>query len=92
MAVEVFVAKMTDFMEEGVIQSWLVQEGDHVEEGQPLLELETDKALAELPSPATGYLKGIRQGAASGVTIPVGETIAYIVDSPDETVEELPPL
>jgi pyruvate/2-oxoglutarate dehydrogenase complex dihydrolipoamide acyltransferase (E2) component len=92
MAVEVFVAKMTDFMEEGVIQSWLVQEGDHVDEGQPLLELETDKALAELPSPATGYLKGIRQGAAPGATVPVGETIAYIVESPDEAVEELPPL
>ncbi len=92
MAVEVFVAKMTDFMEEGVIQSWLVQEGEHVDEGQPLLELETDKALAELPSPATGYLKGIREGVAAGATIPVGETIAYIVESPDEAVEVLPPL
>jgi pyruvate dehydrogenase E2 component (dihydrolipoyllysine-residue acetyltransferase) len=92
MAVEVFVAKMTDFMEEGVIQSWLVKEGDHVDEGQPLLELETDKALAELESPASGYLKGIRRGAEPGATIPVGETIAYIVDSPDEPIEELEPI
>jgi pyruvate/2-oxoglutarate dehydrogenase complex dihydrolipoamide acyltransferase (E2) component len=92
MAVEVFVAKMTDFMEEGVIQAWLVAEGDHVDEGQALLELETDKAVAELPSPASGYVKGIRKGVEAGATIPVGETIAYIVDSPSEAVEELPAL
>lgn len=92
MAVEVFIAKMTDFMEEGVVRSWLVKEGDHVDEGQPLIEVETDKAIAELPSPASGYLKGIREGAVPGVIIPVGETIAYIVDSLDEPVETLPPL
>ena len=92
MAEEVFVPKMTDFMEEGIIQAWLVQEGDHVDEGQPLLELETDKAVSELESPASGYLKGIREGAVPGATIPVGETIAYIVSSMDEEVAALPPL
>ena len=44
MASEVFISKMTDFMEEGTIVAWLVAEGDHVDEGQPILELETDKA------------------------------------------------
>ena len=92
MAVEVFVPKMTDFMEEGTIQAWLVAEGDRVEEGQPILELETDKAVSELEAPASGYLKGIRAGAVPGTTIPVGETIAFIVDSPEEPVEELPPV
>ena len=92
MAVEVFVAKMTDFMEEAVIHAWLVAEGDHVEEGQPILELETDKAMAELEAPASGYLKGIRAGVDAGATVPVGETIAWIVDRPDETVDPLPPL
>ena len=92
MATEVFIAKMTDFMEEGTIQSWLVAEGDRVEEGQALLEVETDKATAELESPASGYIKGIRTGAVPGAVIPVGETIAYIVDSLDEAVETLPPL
>ena len=42
MAEEVFIPKMTDFMEEGVIQAWLVEEGDRVEEGQPLLVIESD--------------------------------------------------
>lgn len=80
MATEVFVPKMTDFMEEGTIRSWHVAEGDHVNEGQPILEIETDKALSDLEAPASGYLKGIRPGAVPGATIPVGETIAYIVE------------
>ncbi len=92
MAEEVFIAKMTDFMEDGVLVAWLVGEGDAVEEGQPILEVETDKAVAELPSPATGFIKGIRPGAVPGATIPVGETIAYVVDSMDEPVATLEPL
>jgi pyruvate dehydrogenase E2 component (dihydrolipoamide acetyltransferase) len=92
MATEVFIAKMTDFMEEGTIVSWLVAEGDHVDAGQPILEVQTDKAIAELEAPATGYLVGIRAGADVGRTIPVGETIAWVVDAPDEVVEALPPL
>lgn len=92
MAVEVFVARMTEFMEEAELVSWLVAEGEHVDEGQALLELQTDKALAEMPAPASGYLKGIRPGAEPGVMIPVGETLAYIVESLDEPVETLSPL
>jgi pyruvate dehydrogenase E2 component (dihydrolipoamide acetyltransferase) len=92
MASEVFISKMTDFMEEGTIVNWLVAEGDHVDEGQPILELETDKATSELEAPASGYLVGIRAGAVPGAVIPVGETVAYIVDDPGETVTPLPPL
>ena len=91
MAVEVFVAKMTDFMEEAVIVAWLVNEGDLVTEGQPILEVETDKAVAELEAPASGYLKGVRPGVVAGATIPVGETIAYVVDTMDEPVDTLDP-
>jgi pyruvate dehydrogenase E2 component (dihydrolipoamide acetyltransferase) len=78
MAVEVFIPKMTDHMEAGLIVKWLVQEGDQVERGQPLLELETDKAIAELESPASGILTGIRPGLEPGTSVPVGETIAFI--------------
>lgn len=92
MATEVFISKMTDFMEEATILSWLVAEGDHVDEGQAILELETDKAAAELEAPASGYLVGIRQGAVAGAVIRVGETVAYVVDMPDEAVAALPPL
>ena len=41
---------------EGEIVRWLVKEGDEVKEGQPLVEVETDKALAEIPSPRTGVV------------------------------------
>ncbi len=92
MATEVFVAKMTDFMEEGVIREWLVSEGDRVEERQPILAIETDKAVADLEAPASGFIKGIREGVVVGATIPVGETIAYVVDSMDEPVDILPPI
>ncbi len=92
MAEDVFIPKMTDFMEEGTIVSWLVAEGDHVEEGQSILEIETDKATAEMQAPSSGYLVGIRPGAVPGAAIPVGETIAYIAATPDESVVPLEPL
>jgi pyruvate dehydrogenase E2 component (dihydrolipoamide acetyltransferase) len=92
LATEIFIPKMTDFMEEARILEWLVAEGDHVDEGQPILEVETDKAAAEMDAPASGYLVGIRPGAVAGAVIPVGETIAYVVDEPGDAVEALPPL
>ena len=72
MAEDVFIPKMTDFMEKDMIVAWLVAEGDHVEAGQPILEVETDKATAEMEAPATGYLVGIRPGAVARAMIPVG--------------------
>jgi pyruvate/2-oxoglutarate dehydrogenase complex dihydrolipoamide acyltransferase (E2) component len=92
MATEVFIPKMTDFMEEGTIVAWLVAEGEPVAEGQAILEIETDKATAEMEAPASGYLVGIRPGAIVGAVVPVGETIAYVAESLDEAVEALPPL
>lgn len=91
MPVEVFIHKMTDHMESGRIVQWLVKEGDHVEQRQPIMEVETDKAVAELESPASGTLKGIRAGAQAGAEVPVGETIAFIAES-DEQVPLLPPI
>jgi pyruvate dehydrogenase E2 component (dihydrolipoamide acetyltransferase) len=78
-------------MESGRIVQWLVKEGDHVERGQAIMEVETDKAVAELESPATGILKGVRAGAQPGAEIPVGETIAFIAES-DEQVSAMPAL
>ena len=91
MPVEVFIHKMTDHMESGRIIQWLAREGDRVEQHQVIMEVETDKAVAELESPASGILKGIRAGATPGVEVPVGETIAFIAE-PGEQVPVLPPL
>ncbi len=90
MAVEIFIHKMSDHMETAKIIRWLVQEGEHVEEHQVLMEVETDKAVAELESPASGILKNIRSGALDGAEIPIGEVIAFIAE-PDEEVVLLPP-
>jgi len=86
MAVEVFIPKMTDFMDEAVIVLWLIAEGDHVDEGQPLLEMETDKATVTLDAPTGGWVRGISPRAAVGSAVPVGETVAFIVSSPDQEV------
>lgn len=89
MAAEIYLPKMSDHMEEGTIIRWLVKEGETVARGQVLLEIETDKAIGEIEAPADGVLKGVRAG--DGVTIPVGETIAYVARA-DEVVPVKPPL
>lgn len=90
MAVEVYVPKMSDHMEEAVFLEWLVKEGDHVDSGQPILSVETDKVDAEIEAPASGFLKGFRPGLSEGVVLPVGETIAFIVSDPSVDVPDLP--
>jgi pyruvate dehydrogenase E2 component (dihydrolipoamide acetyltransferase) len=91
MAVELFVHKMSEHMETARIVQWLVKEGDIVQQFQILMEVETDKAVAELESPASGVLKGIRPGAVDGAEVKVGEVIAFIA-APDEKVPPLAPL
>ena len=91
MAVEVFVHKMSEHMEKARIIRWLVNEGDRIEKYQVIMEVETDKATAELEAPASGVLKNIRPGAVDGAEVKVGETLAYIA-LPSEVVPELPPL
>jgi pyruvate dehydrogenase E2 component (dihydrolipoyllysine-residue acetyltransferase) len=69
--------------ETGKLISWLRKEGDTVTKGQPLLEIETDKAVMEVDAPADGVLAGIK--VQPGTDVPVGETIAWIV-APGEAI------
>jgi len=69
--------------ETGKVISWLKKEGDAVAKGEPLLEIETDKAVMEVESPADGVLAGVKAGP--GAEIQVGRTIAWIVN-PGEAV------
>lgn len=89
--VAVFMPKMSDFMEAGEIADWLVGEGSAVEKGQPILAVVTDKATVDLEAPASGILRGIREGVKAGANVPVGETIAFIAGAGD-VVPVLPPL
>jgi len=61
---------------EGTISQWLVDEGAAVEEGQPLVVVETDKAETDLPSPVAGTI--VRVAAVAGETVDVGTLLAVI--------------
>jgi pyruvate dehydrogenase E2 component (dihydrolipoamide acetyltransferase) len=67
--------------ETGKLLSWRKKEGEAIAKGEPLLDVETDKAVVEIESPAEGILTGVK--AQAGDVIPVGQTIAWIV-SPGE--------
>ena len=68
---------------EGEIVQWLVEPGDPVEEDQPVAEVETDKAVVEVPSPVNGSVKEIH--AESGELVPVGTVIITFAEEGDET-------
>jgi pyruvate dehydrogenase E2 component (dihydrolipoamide acetyltransferase) len=63
--------------ETGKVLAWRKKEGDSVVQGEPLLDIETDKAVVEIESPASGILAGVK--AREGDVVPVGQTIAWIV-------------
>jgi pyruvate/2-oxoglutarate dehydrogenase complex dihydrolipoamide acyltransferase (E2) component len=60
---------------EGTLTEWLVDDGERVEEGQPIYCLETDKSVQEIEAPESGRLT---QKAAAGETYPVGTEIGEI--------------
>jgi pyruvate dehydrogenase E2 component (dihydrolipoamide acetyltransferase) len=93
MVVEVFIPKMTDNMSAAKVLNWLVRNGDTVQRGQAIMEIETDKATVELQAPESGIIKGIRGGVAPGAEVPVGEIIAFVVTGQqEESVPTLEPL
>ncbi len=77
MAFSVVMPALEMAQETGKLLAWRKKEGDLVSKGEPLLEIETDKAVVEVEAPADGVLAGIK--AAEGTDIPVGQTIAWIV-------------
>ncbi len=76
MAYEFKFPDIGEGLTEGEIVRWLVKEGDEVKEGQPLVEVETDKALAEIPSPKTGVILKIM--AKEKEIVKVGQVIVII--------------
>src|SRR6202140_5921155 len=81
MAISVVMPPLEMAPETGKLISWLKKEGESVTKGEPLLEIETDKAVMEIESPGDGVLAGVKIQA--GAEVPVGRTIAWIV-SPGE--------
>ena len=75
MPTPVTIPKATITMEEAVVVSWRKQPGEHVEKDEILFEMETDKVVVEVPSPATGVLLriDIHEGA-----VKVEQAVAWI--------------
>jgi pyruvate dehydrogenase E2 component (dihydrolipoamide acetyltransferase) len=81
MALSVVMPALEMAQETGKLLTWLKKEGDAIVKGEPLLEIETDKAVFELEAPGDGLLAGVTSKA--GDVVAVGRTIAWIV-SPGE--------
>jgi pyruvate dehydrogenase E2 component (dihydrolipoamide acetyltransferase) len=77
MAISVVMPALEMAQETGKLLAWRKKEGDAVNKGEPLLEIETDKVVLELEAPADGILAGVTSFA--GAEVPVGQTIAWIV-------------
>ena len=76
--------------ETGRLVNWLRTEGESVTKGEPLMEVETDKALVEIEAPATGILANV--SAVVGDEVPVGQAIAVILAPGEAPTERLSPV
>ena len=79
MANDVTMPRLSDSMEEGTVLKWLVDVGDEVKRGEPLVEIETDKANMTYDADADGVLTEVL--AQEGDTLAIGEVIARIGDA-----------
>jgi pyruvate dehydrogenase E2 component (dihydrolipoyllysine-residue acetyltransferase) len=79
MASDVTMPRLSDSMEEGTVLKWLVEEGGEVKRGEPLVEIETDKANMTYDADTDGVLVEIV--AQEGDTLEIGEVIARIGDA-----------
>ncbi len=86
MATQVIMPKLSPTMEEGQLSRWLKQEGDKVSMGEPLAEIDTDKATMEMQALTNGVLRKILIN--EGESAPLGQMIA-IIGEPEEDISAL---
>src|SRR5882724_9814441 len=86
MATQVIMPKLSPTMEEGQLSRWLKKEGDKVSMGEPLAEIDTDKATMEMQALGSGVLRKIL--IEEGESAPLGQLIA-IIGEPDEDISAL---
>src|SRR2546429_2887287 len=86
MATQVVMPKLSPTMEEGQLARWLKKEGDKVSMGEPLAEIDTDKATMEMQALSNGVLRKIL--VQEGESAPLGQPIA-IVGEADEDISAL---
>jgi pyruvate dehydrogenase E2 component (dihydrolipoamide acetyltransferase) len=81
MSVSVSMPQLGESVTEGTVTRWLKKEGERVEVDEPLLEVSTDKVDTEIPSPASGILRGI--AVDEDETVAVGAQLAVIEEESD---------
>jgi pyruvate dehydrogenase E2 component (dihydrolipoamide acetyltransferase) len=86
MATQVIMPKLSPTMEEGQLSRWLKKEGDKVSMGEPLAEIDTDKATMEMQALGNGVLRKIF--IQEGESAPLGQLIA-IIGEPDEDISSI---
>ena len=77
---DVVMPRMGETVDEGTVNTWHKAVGDQVAEGEPLVEIGTDKVDTDIPAPVSGTLAEIRVEADQ--TVPVGTVIAVISAGP----------
>ena len=80
--IAVTLPQLSISMEEGKVMHWLVEDGAEVMAGQPIVEVETDKATMEVEAPASGRVRFV---ASEGAMVPVDATIAEILAGEEES-------
>ena len=78
---ELILPQLAMGMSEGTIVEWAVAEGALVQREQPLVAIETEKVVTDLPSPYTGY---VHQVVKRGDTLPVEKPMGYIAETEEE--------
>src|SRR4029450_1051850 len=87
MATQVIMPKLSPTMEEGQLSRWLKKEGDKVSMGEPLAEIDTDKATMEMKALANGVVRKILSN--EGESAPLGQLIAIIGDQNEDIASVL---
>ena len=90
MASDVLMPRLSDSMEEGTVLKWLVEVGGEVKRGEPLVEIETDKANMTYEADSDGML--IEVLAQEGDTLPIGQVIARVGEAGEEITDHGSPI
>ncbi len=89
MKVDIEVPDLPESVQDATVAAWRRKPGEAVAEGEPLLDLETDKVTLEVPAPVSGTLAVIRQ--AEGATVSAGDVLGQIETAAAKTVPEPAP-
>ena len=86
---DVRLPKLGEGAESGTVVNIMVKEGDAIEKGQTILELENEKAVAPIPSAVSGKVTSIR--VKQGDTISVGQVLLTVAEGAEPKAQAAPP-